>query len=149
MAENGGMPLNEALGAFFFAMLHDMVKHECLAREALKEHEGQVRRAVSNAKDPDGAALSSVFGLMGSSSLAFEEWSYLKDDDAFAFILMAGQAIEMTQRWIGSGAEKPYGEGRYVVRSQWAIDHERRFGPWDHTKEKDLVKRLQAEIRTS
>src|SRR3989344_6801953 len=74
---DGGMPLRDALASFFFMMLHDKVKHECLIEKALREQEGRVQQAASSAESLDGIALSHVFGLMGSSSLAFEEWSYL------------------------------------------------------------------------
>ena len=67
----GGMPLDDALAAFFFMMLHDRVSHECLIKKEIREQEERVRQAASSAKSLDGATFSHLLGIMGSSSLAF------------------------------------------------------------------------------
>jgi len=146
----GGMPLHDALAAFFFMMLHNQVEHNCLVKKALEEHAELVHQAVHNAKSPDGAALSNIFGIMGFSSFAFEEWSYLDDEDTFTFYLIANTAVEQVQRWIAEGSHKPFTlpalGGEIVQRPQWAIDC---FGTPDSPKRaqsREYVKKLLAEI---
>lgn len=141
----GGMPLQDALAAFFFMMLHDKVKHECLIEKALKEE--RVKQAANTL---DGVTLSYVFGLMGSSGLAFEEWSYLDDKDVFVFYMMANTAVEQVQRWIAEGSHNPFRlpllGGEIVQRPRWATEY---FGTPDSEKRSEArryVKQLLAEI---
>ncbi len=149
-ANDGGMPLNEALAAHFFSMLHDKVQHDCLIKKAVEEYKKSVQQIASGAKTPDGATLSCIFGMIGLNSLFDEEWSYLDDKNAFIFILLADAAIEQTQRWIAWGSEKPYQlpalGGDIVLRPQWAINH---FGTPDSEKRREAreyIKKLLTKI---
>lgn len=113
---DGGMPLDNALGAFFFYMLHDSYPHDCLPAKMIDETRKRAYVLVGN--KPDGWFAESERLLTASSAksavaYAFEEWAYLPDHIAFVFELMAGQAAEHTQRWIAWGNMDPY-QIRYV-----------------------------------
>lgn len=132
---DGGMPLGDALAAFFFMLLHDKVEHNCLIKKASEEHEERVRQVANSAKSLDDATMVNVFGLIGSSGLVLEEWSYLDDEDTFVFYLLADSTIEQVQRWISEGSHTPYTlphlGGEIVQRPQWAIEY---FGTPDSPK---------------
>lgn len=146
-ALDGGVPLHDALAGFFFMMMHDKIPHSCLIKAANEKHKESVSAAVSSASSPDGAAMAGIFGAMGNSALAGEEWSYISYEDAFIFYLIADTAIEQVQRWICEGGHKPMNIplGDLVQRPQWAIEY---FSRPERQKEevKALVRNLQEEI---
>lgn len=103
-----GIPAIDALAGHMFAMMHDTIKHTCLTEEVRRQHEAKRRKALENAKSPDGFGMANVFSIIGSTSLHSLEWSYISDDEAFQFHLMASTMIEQVQRWINAGIEKPH-----------------------------------------
>lgn len=123
----GGAPLDNALAAFFFMMLHRMIEHNCLTKKIL------------GAAEPH------------PEDWAFEEWSYLGDEDAFPFIMIAQVATEQVQRWIAEGSHTPFEiptlGGEIVVRPEWAIKY---FGTPDSNNDRkdsrEYVKALLLEI---
>lgn len=125
----GGAPLDNALAAFFFMMLHRRVEHHCLTKEILGAAEHH----------PEDWAL--------------EEWSYLSDQDAFPFLLLARMATEQVQRWIAEGSHPPYQiptlGGEIVIRPEWAI---RYFGsPHTNSNRREsrmFVNQLISELET-
>lgn len=144
---NGGMPLREALAAFYFMMLHDRVPHNCLITENIQH----IDRCT-----PAGPTMLPVLGAMVSTGLALKEWAYLDPDDAFVFLTMATASIEHVQRWIAEGSHEPYSlphlGGSIVVRPDWAVEY---FGnPDDEQRHDDrqyvlgLMQRVKEGQRT-
>lgn len=125
----GGAPLDNSLAAFFFLMLHRRVEHNCLTKEILGPTE----------QHPEDWAL--------------EEWSYISDQDAFPFLLLARAATEQVQRWIAEGSHAPYQiptlGGEVVIRPEWAVKY---FGtPDSNSSRKDsreFVKQLLLGLET-
>lgn len=148
----GGIPLREALAGFFFIMLHDKVEHACLVKDVLEEWEKERDEAIGKMSSPDSAFLASIFSTMSASSLAGEEWSYLSDDEAFSFYLLADAAIEQTQRWIMEGVQRPYTipHGPCVTRPTWAKNFYDSPGTREQgfrVRARETVKKLQDEIK--
>jgi hypothetical protein len=148
IALEGNVPLREALAGHFFIMLHDKIKHNCLIEQKLKKLEEDNLKVILNCKTPDSAGLGLFFGGIANLGICGQEWSYLSQEDAFIFYLIANTAIEETQRWISEGVEPPHNIsmlGNLVERPQWA-------GAWHEEKYKRgkksraLVQRLREEI---
>lgn len=122
----GGAPLDNTLAAFFFMMLHDKVEHVCLTKEIL------------GASEPH------------PENWAFEEWSYLSDNDAFLFLLLANMSTEQVQRWIASGSEKPFSiphhGGNIVLRPDWTIGLFGNPGFGNRREMTEIINRLKAEV---
>jgi hypothetical protein len=153
LACDGGMSLRDALASHFFMMLHDRVMHNCLIKEAIENNEERVKEAAKKAKSAESATMAQIFGLMGSASLAEEEWSYLDDNDVFVFYIIADTAIEQVQRWIAEGSHKPLElpnlGGAIVQRPDWAA---RYFGTPKSPKRKEArltIEKLSAEIEVA
>jgi len=144
---DGGIPLNEALASHFFIMLHDKVKHHCLIKEAQEKHKSDVEQATGMVKTPEGKTIGNIFGIMAESSLIGEEWSYLDNENALTFLLIASTAIDQIQRWISNGKEKPchIPLGDLVERPHWAVlyyaDPKNRDG-----EAEELIQKLQSEV---
>ena len=144
----GGMPLREALAAYFFMMMHDRVHHDCLIAENVE----QVERCAGHGSP----TVMPIFGEMVSCGLALKEWAFLDPNHAYVFLLMADAAIEQTQRWIAEGSHEPYSlpnlGGPIVVRPDWAIEY---FGTPDDEQRQDerqhvlgLMKRVEKDRKT-
>lgn len=101
-ALEGEVPLREALAGFFFVMLHDLIKHRC----SISAQKAELREATRRA-DGDDASFLTAFGKMPLLRSYGEEWSFLGDDDAYQFFLLADAAIEQVQWWIAYGVEPP------------------------------------------
>jgi len=147
IALEGNVPLREALAGYFFIILHDKIKHNCLIEQRLKKLEKDKQKTILNCKTPDNAGLGIAFGIIADLGTRGEEWSYLPEKDAYIFYLIANTAVEQTQRWIAEGVEPPYNIplGNLVERPQWAVAwHEKHY---KYGKEvRALVKKLQSEI---
>ena len=148
-ALDGGAPLDNTLAAFFFAMLHDTLPHECL----VKRHEAELKQATTEslrtASSPDGMFMAGLFGGMAKSGLYGQEWSYITDEEAFLCLLLASSAIEQTQRWICDGVEEPMmiGPGPLVARPDWAAPHQAASANTDRRVEaREYVARLMHEV---
>jgi hypothetical protein len=149
-ALDGGVPLLDALAAFFFMSLHDEYPHNCLIKKAEAEVDQATKEAIHGAREPDGMFMGSFFGIMASSGLKLEEWSYLPEEEVFNLYLIAHAAIEQTQRWIFDGVEKPYSipNGNLVERPAWA---EAWTNYWEERsgrrrEAREYVERLRQEI---
>jgi len=150
-ALDGEVPLLDALAAFFFLMLHDRVKHNCLISGMLEEMRKERDEALIKMKSPDSMALANVFSHMGISSWVGEEWSYISDEDAHIFYVIAGTAIEQTQRWIMEGVQDTMGlpRGPAVLQPPWAQDFYRSEhvrGQKFRVEARELVQKLLKEI---
>ncbi len=147
-ALDGEVPLREALAGYFFIMLHDHVKHNCLIKKEFKEQiEKAKTEVIDNSKTLDDCALGLVFNSFANLGTCAEEWSYLPCEDVHIFYLIADTSIEQTQRWIFAGVEKPFefGPGPIVCRAEWA---EKWCDIDNHLKEESrlLIKKLYSEI---
>lgn len=149
----GGVPLQEALAAHFFVMLHDRFQHDCLLISELEKYQEKVKKEIGKARNLDEAALTSIFGLFGNMDLEAEEWSYLDMKHAHIFYLLAGTAVEQVQRWIAEGVKNPYKIplGQLVERPEWAKKYYDNLNELESVREekkkaRELVEKLKKEI---
>ncbi|MES2631138.1 MAG: hypothetical protein V4611_04215 [Patescibacteria group bacterium] len=149
-AIEGRAPLENALSAFFFMMLHDSYPHTCLIKQAEAEAAAATDEVIRNSGSPEGMFLGSVLGGIANSNLVFEEWSYLSDQDAASILIITGTAIEQTQRWICQGVENPLmiPLGPLVARPEWAAAYFDAPGNRQSSRQEsiDYVERLRTEI---
>ncbi|HEX8389857.1 MAG TPA: hypothetical protein VF597_00360 [Candidatus Saccharimonadales bacterium] len=147
-AIEGGVPLRDALASFMFMMLHDTYPHDCLIKAERDKMEAERDAAIKSAGSPDGMFMASLFGVVGSTGLTQQEWSYLPDDQVFTLYLLADVSVEQTQRWINTGQEAPFEipRGPLVERPVWAmIQYATPASPRTH-EAREYVQRLRAEI---
>jgi len=150
-AIEGGVPLRDALAAFLFMTLHDKLAHDCLIQETQAEIEESRQAAIQASANPEGMFFGGLGAIMADSGLRFQEWSYLSDQDALIFYIMADAASEQTQRWICEGVEEPYKIplGDLVERPAWSKPYYaiERSGRTQEARE--YVARLRTEIPDS
>ena len=144
-ALDGGAPLYNMLAAFFFTILHDQLPHRCLVKKHEEELQQATDEARRSAQSLEGMTLANVFGGIASTNLYGEEWSYIDDEETVHCLLLAGAAIEQTQRWICAGVEEPKAIplGPLVCRPAWAPQYYAEHGD---IEAREYVERVQHEV---